>query len=248
MPVPHLPSKTIQELIVQGETGAALAELTAWAQSQQQYEWVKQCILLQARWEQLQRDIIGGTLDADDLRQETNQINAAILNLLELNPTSGGTGTNNTPPAGRRPGWLWLTVAAVIVIAALALWQWNKTSENAFSWPEGQKASIAFGSGSTATWEIKTAAWEPFDAQHNKLSLHMRCSITGRYPANFWDESFRLQIDGQPPIAPQSGLNLIVEGDSFQDGDVWFVVPKNIHSARLNISSGGKTTSVAMKW
>jgi hypothetical protein len=58
----------------------------------------------------------------------------------------------------------------------------------------------------------------------NTLRLRVRFSNEGRYPANFWDASFRLAARGEV-LSPTSGLNEIVDGHSVQQGIVSFDVP-----------------------
>ncbi len=55
--------------------------------------------------------------------------------------------------------------------------------------------------------------------------------------ANFWDDQFRLLVNGVPR-APDSNLNLTVEGGAALDGDVTFEVPDTAQSLTLRIQHG----------
>jgi TIR domain len=67
--------------------------------------------------------------------------------------------------------------------------------------------------------------------------VHVRLRMTlpaGAVPANFWNDQFRLLVDGVPR-APDSDLNLVVEGGSARDGEVAFEVPTSAKALVLRI-------------
>ncbi len=57
-----------------------------------------------------------------------------------------------------------------------------------------------------------------------ELKITVRMTNEAPYGANFWDQSFRLLVDGVPR-APTGGLNEVVAGRSALEGDVVFSVP-----------------------
>ncbi len=66
------------------------------------------------------------------------------------------------------------------------------------------------------------------------LSLSVRMTNHGPYPANFWNESFRLVL-GEDVFAPSGDLNELVEGDASKVGTVLFVIPDTTRAADLKI-------------
>lgn len=119
-------------------------------------------------------------------------------------------------------------------------------------------SSAAVGSQYPRTWDVGTevqlsdAKYKILKAQlaqHNmenlSLTINVRMTNIGRYPANFWDESFRLLID-EVPKAPISQLNKLVNGESAEVGDVLFVIPANTKSVILRIRQGDESTDMPM--
>ncbi|HEY6911436.1 MAG TPA: hypothetical protein VI356_18800 [Myxococcales bacterium] len=78
-----------------------------------------------------------------------------------------------------------------------------------------------------------------------ELHLKIRATSNTRYGMNFWDASFRLLVDGVP-TAPDSGLNVVVEGNSARDGDITFPVPANARSLELRILGGDPPTDLPL--
>lgn len=68
----------------------------------------------------------------------------------------------------------------------------------------------------------------------SKLRLRIRLSNEGRYPANFWDGSFRFVVPGQT-IAPTSGLNELVDGHSIAQGIIAFQIPAGAARGTLQV-------------
>ena len=84
-------------------------------------------------------------------------------------------------------------------------------------------------------------------ARHNTeelaLTFTIRMTNNERYPANFWDASFRLLVDGVPR-APTSNLNKLVEGQSAGEGDVVFVIPATAGTVALRVIAGEAATEI----
>lgn len=76
-----------------------------------------------------------------------------------------------------------------------------------------------------------------------RLWLRIRVSNEGFYSANFWDDSFRLVAGGQT-IAPNSGLNDVMDRRSIQQGVVRFDLPTVQRTATLRISSNQRTADL----
>src|SRR6478752_4796322 len=62
------------------------------------------------------------------------------------------------------------------------------------------------------------------NTESGTLSIKVRLLNNKSYPANFWNEQFRLLIDDVPQ-APSGSLNEVVDGNAAKDGEVTFVVP-----------------------
>ncbi len=66
------------------------------------------------------------------------------------------------------------------------------------------------------------------------IRLRVRVSNRSRYDANFWDSSFRLAV-GDQQLAPTSGLNELVPGNSIREGIVTFEAPASARKAMLQV-------------
>jgi hypothetical protein len=77
------------------------------------------------------------------------------------------------------------------------------------------------------------------------LRLRVRISNEGSAPANFWDNSFRLDVRGQV-LSPVSGLNELVSGHSMVQGIVSFEVPADITQAVLKVLDSNETAELPL--
>jgi hypothetical protein len=59
-----------------------------------------------------------------------------------------------------------------------------------------------------------------------------------RYPANFWNASFRLLADGVP-VAPIGDLNEVVDGNAAKEGAIKFAIPAKTQKVALQIDKLG---------
>jgi len=75
-----------------------------------------------------------------------------------------------------------------------------------------------------------------------KLSLRfdVRMTNNGRYPANFWGDSFRLRVDGVLR-APDNSLNELVASNSAKEGSVEFVIPDTTTDVGLQVGEVGES-------
>ena len=64
-----------------------------------------------------------------------------------------------------------------------------------------------------------------------------------RFPTNFWDESFRLRVDGVPK-APVSNLNKLVPAQSAEEGVVEFVIPAATQAVVLQVRQADESTEI----
>ncbi len=74
------------------------------------------------------------------------------------------------------------------------------------------------------TYKILAAELDRANSTAVRLRLVVRFTVNSSPGANFWNDSFRLLIDGVPR-APVSSLNELVEPHSAKEGAVEFIVP-----------------------
>jgi hypothetical protein len=97
----------------------------------------------------------------------------------------------------------------------------------------------------SSVFTVLSASLGPRNTESKTLTLRLRMLNNSPYDANFWDRQFRLMIDGVPR-APESGLNMVVEGRAAGDGDVVFVVPVVARTATLRINHGDEQTDIPL--
>jgi len=83
-------------------------------------------------------------------------------------------------------------------------------------------------------YKILAAQIDHYNTEKLTLRFTVRMTNNNRFPASFWDDSFRLLVDGVPK-APISGLNKVVNSHSAEDGDVVFVIPVVTQSTVLQV-------------
>ena len=94
-----------------------------------------------------------------------------------------------------------------------------------------------------AVYKILATQLDPYHAEQRTLRFTVRMTNDSGYPDNFWDDSFRLLVDGVAR-APKSGLNKLVDGHSAEEGDVTFVIPAETQSAVLRVRNSSESTDV----
>lgn len=77
------------------------------------------------------------------------------------------------------------------------------------------------------------------------IRIRVRVSNRSRYDANFWDASFRLAV-GDEQLAPTSGLNELVPGNSIREGIVTFEAPASARRAVLQVVQQNDTAEVPL--
>lgn len=107
---------------------------------------------------------------------------------------------------------------------------------HAISLPSQRDYKLRSGSGGyyTATFTLLGGKLEPGTAEQAELTLRLRMTNHFGGGTNFWDDWFRLVVDGRP-MAPERGLNEMVEAHAAKEGTVRFLVPKDLQSAVLRI-------------
>lgn len=147
-----------------------------------------------------------------------------------------------------KPKTMAAIAGAIALVVALALWMPSRGPSGEPS-PAAVSPSASSSSGAAPyTIDIPRIAEAAFDnliyalvsgnvafrETDNELRVRIRVSNFGGNGINFWDDSFRLAAGGQT-LAPVSGLNTIVDGNSLQYGVVSFRIPRQTRKATLQI-------------
>ncbi|NKX54185.1 hypothetical protein [Arthrobacter mobilis] len=114
----------------------------------------------------------------------------------------------------------------------------------------GWEATVPTGEpirSGTVEYVVTGAQVRPDADGYLAVAFTIKCINHDRYDLNFWDSTFRLQIGGDS-IAPVSGLNELVAGDSTKTGEVAFRVPDSTREAVLRIKflEGERSVPVAL--
>ena len=88
------------------------------------------------------------------------------------------------------------------------------------------------------TYTILKIQLDENDAKEFALEVTARMLNEGRFPANFWNDNFRLVVDGVPQ-APVGSLNEVVDANAAKDGVVKFAVPKSAKTVELQVDRFG---------
>lgn len=106
---------------------------------------------------------------------------------------------------------------------------------------DGMEATLQIQAEGNVVYRVLYAQLEPRNADDLSLKLMIRCTNNGRYPLNFWSQSFRLLIDGVPR-SPSNDLNVVVEPQAVKEGEIVFIIPASVPKAQLQIGDPGRET------
>lgn len=188
----------------------------------------------------------------DDLPEQENDI---ITPAYPLRQQATGA------PA-RKSRWpLWLLIGAVVLAGLIAGYsklggppETNQGPEpppsgaasaeeaparpQALHFPQGNEATFVFSAGNEISYRILSGEMKSLGGDARQLSFTIRCSARKGYGVNFWDDTFRLELDEAGALlAPSSGLNEVVENNSYKDGAVSFVVKGPFSSMKFAMVS-----------
>jgi hypothetical protein len=88
-------------------------------------------------------------------------------------------------------------------------------------------------------YKILAAQLDGYAPGKRSLRFDVRMTNNGRFPANFWGDSFRLVVDGVPR-APDNSLNELVAANSAKEGAVEFVIPDTTTDVGLQVGEVGE--------
>ena len=114
----------------------------------------------------------------------------------------------------------------------------------AASYPRALAAGTEVRVGS-AVYRIVAAQLDRRNAETLTLRFTVRMTNGERFPVNFWDESFRLRVDGVPS-APVGNLNKLVPAQSAEEGVVEFVIPAAARAVVLLVRQADESTEIAV--
>ena len=114
----------------------------------------------------------------------------------------------------------------------------------AVSFPAGAKVTLGNNRGK-GTYELLSAGLERRSAEAGTLTLRIRLTNAGPSDIGFWNDSFRLAVDGVPR-APTSWLNSSVDPRSAKEADIVFPVPLGAKSLTLRINSGDEDGEIPL--
>jgi hypothetical protein len=102
---------------------------------------------------------------------------------------------------------------------------------------------VKIGNGVFTLLDVAT---EQRTADQVGLRIHVRLQNNSAYPVNFWNDLFRLIVDGVPR-APVGDLNKVLVGNAAEEGDVDFTFPANAASLALKIRYYGEETDIPLQ-
>jgi hypothetical protein len=114
----------------------------------------------------------------------------------------------------------------------------------AVSFPAGAKVTLGNNRG-RGTYELLAATVERRTAEAGTLTLKIRLTNAGPSDIGFWNDSFRLAVDGVPR-APTSRLNSSVDPRSAKEADVAFALPLAAKTLTLKINSGDEDGEIPL--
>lgn len=96
-------------------------------------------------------------------------------------------------------------------------------------------------------YTVLDASIEAETPETNSMAIKIKYKNNNNYsPATFWNEGFRLAIDGSL-TAPSGDLSQLVERHAEQEGTVTFDVPNTAKELALHIFDVGKDVTIPIK-
>ncbi len=254
----------IQALVADSQTEEALEALIQWLRNQQSYT-LNEAILLRARYEQVEKDLSLNLMSPEDASRAFSQINFSLLNLMD-NLNKAET-LSVAAPSQKKSSKNWIIGIMGVLLAGLTILllfkirpadqEGQATAESnqaatsaattALRFPQGKELKF-LGTGNRATYTVLEGTAEKYNSDEQRIIFTIRCyNHKGGWGVNFWDDSFRLLLQDLS-YAPKSGLNEVVDVDSFKDGEIYFIIPQGKRAADLKITHYGESAALQVRW
>lgn len=120
----------------------------------------------------------------------------------------------------------------------------NFAPQYLITFPSGPEVTLA-NHRSVGVYKVLAAEAGRKSAGKLGLKFSIRLTNTGRSDLGFWNDSFRLQVDGVPR-APVSRLNDSVEAKSAKEADVLFEIPETTKTLELTVDSGQDSANIPL--
>ena len=253
----------LKELVGRGGLEQAFQALLGYDKGQQDKEWHNALWIQYNRLKDLEQNNLKGTLSTEEAGLIKNRILSALLSLIDgLPKPEEDAAIPDKPhpePAGKKNRWAkWLLIGAVALIGLIAgyskfhqsgvnpvtepstsqaaISEQPPSSNRALRFPKGNDITFIFSTGIEINYRILTGELKSLGGGAHQLNLTIRCSGRKGNGVNFWDDTFRLELDEPGALlAPSSGLNEIVDNNSFKDGLISFVVKEPFSNMKLAI-------------
>lgn len=164
---------------------------------------------------------------------------AAAGLLIALNQVGLLGGHGHAPPTAPAPAAAPPQTEASPTVAA-----GPSAAAPAVTYPAGAKVTLGNNRG-RGTYELLAAKVEPRTAEVATLTLRVRLTNAGPADIGFWNDSFRLAVDGVPR-APTSRLISSVEARSAKEAEIAFDLPLAARSLVLKLNSGDEEGEIPL--
>ena len=239
---------TLKEWVGDGKLEQAFTAMLDYGKSRKAVAWYNALLIQYNQFKELEQDELEGVLSDDEENLARNRILSATLALIDDLPAGERTEAPYEPLAakGGKARWpLWALVSAVALIglyfgysrldlAAARSPSMETGGARALHFPEGNSLTFISTAGDEIKYSLLKGELTDLGGGTRQVSFSIRCATRDGYGANFWDDSFRLELDGGADLlAPNSGLNELVAKNSFKDGTVSFAVNGSFSNMKL---------------
>lgn len=251
----------LKEMAGSGDFESAFQALLGYGKSQGDKAWYNAVLVQYNNFKALEQQQLMATLSNEETGLARNRVLSGLLSLIDTLPGEGdGMPQQPGAPEQSRAGKLrwapWLAAAALLIIIAVVFARLGgsekpsdgSTTATAEPAPAGESLAVGFPKGDAIVFTASTGdevSYRFLNGQlkdtgggARQLSFTARCQARKGYGVNFWDDSFRLELDGNGLfLAPSSDLNEVVENNSYKDGVLSFELKEPFSSLSLLISN-----------
>lgn len=253
----------LKELLGSGDLEQAFAAMLNYGKSRKAIVWYNTLLIQYHQFRNLEQNKREGILSAEEESLTRNRILSALLSLIDDLPDgSAGDGVDTTPLQKNRPrkaiGW---GLLAALLLAGMIFGysrlnrpvqsngadpssteitvpKEKNTTARKLHFPNGDAITFLFSTGNEVTYRILDGELRDLGGNARQVVFTIRCAARKGNGINFWDETFRLELDEPDAfLAPSSGLNEVVDNNSFKDGTVSFEVKGSFSSMKLAMVS-----------